>query len=257
MRLLVVGLSHRTAPIELRECVDFTRGGLDAALKALAVRGICQETVVLSTCNRAEVYAVTETRRRRLSASHGSSASITSSITARPPTHLYTRSGGDAARHLFRVAAGLDSLVVGEPQILGQVKAAYTDRQRPAVHRPAAQPAVPLVVRSRQARPQRDRARRRRGVGQLRGDRAGQEDLRQAVRSGRADSRRRRDGELTASHLNAQQVRHITIASRTLASAERLAGELGATAAAWTAVDDVLWHGATSWSPPPARPNRC
>ena len=58
MRLLAVGLSHRTAPVELRESVDFGRAGLDAALHALAARGISPETVVLSTCNRAEVYAI-------------------------------------------------------------------------------------------------------------------------------------------------------------------------------------------------------
>ena len=58
MRLLAVGLSHRTAPVELRESVDFGRAGLDTALHALAARGVSPETVVLSTCNRAEIYAV-------------------------------------------------------------------------------------------------------------------------------------------------------------------------------------------------------
>ena len=60
MRLLAVGLSHHTAPVELRETVDFSRAGLDAALQALASHAACPETVVLSTCNRAEIYAVAE-----------------------------------------------------------------------------------------------------------------------------------------------------------------------------------------------------
>jgi glutamyl-tRNA reductase len=125
MRLLVVGLSHRTAPIELRETVDFARGGLDVALKSLVDRGICQEAVVLSTCNRAEVYAVTGTAAdaEALALFFSEYHQLDHRETA---AHLYTRSGGDAALHLFRVASGLDSLVVGEPQILGQVKAAYT-----------------------------------------------------------------------------------------------------------------------------------
>ena len=61
MRLFAVGLSHRTAPVELRESVDFARGGVEAALAALASRGVGRELVVLSTCNRAEIYAVGDT----------------------------------------------------------------------------------------------------------------------------------------------------------------------------------------------------
>src|SRR5687767_12438989 len=111
MRLQAVGLSHRTAPIELRESVDFTRGGLDAALKALSAQGICQESVVLSTCNRSEVYAVTESASDadRIAAFFSTYHQLDSRRTV---DHLYTLSGGEAARHLFRVAAGLDSLVV-------------------------------------------------------------------------------------------------------------------------------------------------
>src|SRR5262245_9403200 len=125
MRLFAVGLSHRTAPVELRETVDFARGGLDVALSALASRGIGREMVVLSTCNRAEIYAVGEgdavgdALGRFFSEYH----SVPHPAMAE---HLYQRRGAEAARHLFRVAAGLESLVVGEPQILGQVKEAFT-----------------------------------------------------------------------------------------------------------------------------------
>jgi glutamyl-tRNA reductase len=176
MRLLVVGLSHRTAPIELRECVDFARGGLEVALKALAVQAISQESVVLSTCNRAEVYAVVDSdvAGDRIARFFSEYHQLEHRETVE---HLYTLSGGDAARHLFRVAAGLDSLVVGEPQILGQVKSAYTVASDLQLTGPL-EPAVPLVVRRREARALRDGAGRRRGLGQLRGDRAGQEDLR-------------------------------------------------------------------------------
>ena len=130
MRLFAVGLSHRTAPVDLRECVDFARGGLDTALSALASQGVGREVVVLSTCNRAEIYAVGDT-----DATADGVGRFFSEYHKLPHAavaeHLYHRRGADAARHLFRVAAGLDSLVVGEPQILGQVKAAYSTASDP------------------------------------------------------------------------------------------------------------------------------
>ena len=125
MRLFAIGLSHRTAPVDLRECVDFARDGVDAALSALASRGVGPEVVVLSTCNRAEIYAVGESdaTAERVGRFFSEYHNVPH---ARLAEHLYLRRGAEAARHLFRVAAGLDSLVVGEPQILGQVKAAYS-----------------------------------------------------------------------------------------------------------------------------------
>src|SRR6266852_6126289 len=125
MHLLLVGLSHRTAPIELRERVDFHARGIDRAVQALAARGAAREVVVLSTCNRAEVYTacddLTGTRAdvvNFMSDFHGVERSALA-------PHTYEVVDLQVARHLFRVAAGLDSLVVGEPQILGQVKEAH------------------------------------------------------------------------------------------------------------------------------------
>ncbi|MFP5378377.1 MAG: glutamyl-tRNA reductase, partial [Vicinamibacteria bacterium] len=125
MHLLLVGVSHRTAPVELRERLDFSSRGLDEAATALARRPEAQEAAVVSTCNRAEMYVVCEDVERAhadlltfLCEFHGVG-------TDEVRDHVYQRVDTDAARHLFRVAAGLDSLVVGEPQILGQVKDAY------------------------------------------------------------------------------------------------------------------------------------
>ncbi|MEO7274337.1 MAG: glutamyl-tRNA reductase [Vicinamibacterales bacterium] len=239
MRLLVVGLSHRTAPIELRETVDFARGGLDAALTSLADRGICQEAVVLSTCNRAEVYAVTDTAADadRLAHFFSEYHQLDHRETA---AHLYSRSGGDAALHLFRVAAGLDSLVVGEPQILGQVKAAY----QTAADRQFTGPLLNRLFHSSFATGKRVRTETGLGEGavsisyaaialakKIFGKLSGLGVL--IIGAGEMAA-------LTATHLRSQQVRQLTIASRTLASAERLAKELDATAAPWTAIDDVL-----------------
>src|SRR6266446_5595639 len=129
MHLLLVGLSHRTAPIELRERVDF-QGRLEPALRALAARGSAIEAVVLSTCNRAELYAACEdvaAARVDLAAFVGEFHGIDRTEVA---PHVYDLTDLDAAEHLFRVAAGLDSLVMGEPQILGQVKDAHTTANR-------------------------------------------------------------------------------------------------------------------------------
>jgi glutamyl-tRNA reductase len=115
--LHLVGLSHKSAPVAVREKVALGADELKDALAALAARPGVGEVMVVSTCNRVECYvygeAVEEARQFFLSRT-GDAAG-----------HLYEHSGRDAVRHLFRVAASLDSMVVGEPQILGQVKEAY------------------------------------------------------------------------------------------------------------------------------------
>src|SRR5262245_57475860 len=125
MHVFLVGISHRTAPVELRERVDFQARGLARALQALAARGTAREAVVVSTCNRAEVYAAADDLPRAQTDLTGFVSDFHSVDPAELAPHIYHVADLDAARHLFRVAAGLDSLVVGEPQILGQVKEAH------------------------------------------------------------------------------------------------------------------------------------
>ncbi len=124
MHLVLVGLSHHTAALEVRERIGISRSMVPAALDRLANDG-CDDAVLLSTCNRTEVYAVTSdpaTTGERIIACLADYRGVArEDIDAA----LYVRTDADAARHLFRVAAGLDSLVVGEPEILGQVKDAY------------------------------------------------------------------------------------------------------------------------------------
>ena len=126
MHLLLVGTSHHSAPVDLRERVDFSRRGVPEALTVLdEIHGIT-EVVVLSTCNRSEIYVMCEDpshQRDALAAFMSAYHDVPESELA---PHLYSRLDADAVRHLFRVAAGLDALVVGEPQILGQVKDAFT-----------------------------------------------------------------------------------------------------------------------------------
>lgn len=118
--LLCLGLSHRTAPIALRERLHYSADTLKDTLNR---RVGWQELVLLSTCNRLELYAVARTED---SDSLIALIEDTSGV-PRPDfdSHLYYYSGADTVPHLFRVAAGLDSLILGEPQILGQVTHAY------------------------------------------------------------------------------------------------------------------------------------
>ena len=115
--LHLVGLSHKSAPVAVREKVALGGDDLKEALTGLAARPGVGEVMVVSTCNRVECYVYGESLEE---ARH-----FFLSRTGEAEGHLYERSGREAVRHLFRVAASLDSMVVGEPQILGQVKEAY------------------------------------------------------------------------------------------------------------------------------------
>ncbi len=123
MPFIALGLNHQTAPIALRETVAVEAGQLPEALKALQALDGVHEAALLSTCNRTEIYAQIDPGAEAqlmqwLSRQHGLSADSLK-------TYLYQHSDAEAIRHLFRVAAGLDSLILGEPQILGQVKTAW------------------------------------------------------------------------------------------------------------------------------------
>jgi len=125
MKLLITGVSHRTAPVEVRERLAFRDDTLPAALADLKSRDGVSEAVILSTCNRVEITLTTEDScdPREIVDSFLSDHKSISAKSIGP--HLYRHEGRDAIHHLFRVAASLDSMVVGEPQILGQLKVAY------------------------------------------------------------------------------------------------------------------------------------
>ncbi|MET1003471.1 MAG: glutamyl-tRNA reductase [Acidimicrobiia bacterium] len=125
MSLIVVGLNHRTVPVELLERMTVPEVVLPKALHDLAARENLLETVVLSTCNRTEIYAVCT----RFHAAVGDVAEFLAAYSGADPAdftdHLYTYYDDAAVTHLFSVAAGLDSMIVGESEILGQVKDAW------------------------------------------------------------------------------------------------------------------------------------
>jgi glutamyl-tRNA reductase len=123
MTLLAVGLNHKTAPVEIRERLAFGPDILAGALRSLAEDPALSEGAILSTCNRTEIYCVFNGTRREsladwLGRFHGLEAE-------RIAPYLYTHVDRAAVIHLLEVASGLDSMVLGEPQILGQVKSAF------------------------------------------------------------------------------------------------------------------------------------
>ncbi len=123
--ILIVGVTHHTAPVEIRERLTFDNGTLEDALRRLRTLGSISEGVILSTCNRVEIVAATPDGDVAVEALIGFLAAGEHTARERLAEHLSVYRGRDAVRHLFRVAASLDSMVVGEPQILGQLKELY------------------------------------------------------------------------------------------------------------------------------------
>ncbi len=125
MKLLVAGVSHKTAPVEVRERLAFAETALPAALRDLVSRQGVVEAMLLSTCNRVEITVSTDDATdpaAAICAFLQESREVTPAVLG---PSLYQHEGRQAIHHLFRVASSLDSMVVGEPQILGQLKAAY------------------------------------------------------------------------------------------------------------------------------------
>lgn len=130
MTLLALGINHKTAPVSLRERVTFSPESIDQALASLLQQPLVQGGVVLSTCNRTELYLSVEQQENL----HEQLIAWLCNYHKLSPDEvkksLYWHHGNDAVSHLMRVASGLDSLVLGEPQILGQVKKAFAESQR-------------------------------------------------------------------------------------------------------------------------------
>jgi glutamyl-tRNA reductase len=147
--IAVVGLSHKTAPIAVREKLAISREQIPGLLAEVAARASVGEAMLISTCNRAELV---------VAARQGSEAELSSvareaaeALALRAPDvgrHLYSHVGASGVRHLFRVAASLDSLVLGEPQILGQVKDAFQVARGAGTIGPILHRAVPRALRA-------------------------------------------------------------------------------------------------------------
>ena len=234
MSLVVVGINHRTAPVEVREKVVFDSTHLPDALRALA-DGVARENVIVSTCNRTELYCVTDEPRALgagLERYHGLGHSLGQS--------LYELVDERAVEHAFAVASGLDSMVLGEPQILGQLKDAYRAAQDTGT-------AGPLLNRLFQATfsvAKRVRTETRVGanavsvasaaVGLARQIFAGFEQH-TALLVGAGETI-----ALAARHLHAQGLKRMIIANRSLDRAQLLAAEFNASAITLDALPNHL-----------------
>src|ERR1043166_7193543 len=123
--IVVLGLSHHSSPVALRERFAFAEARIPAVLQLLREQGIADEAVILSTCNRVEIYAATSLDPAA-AAAELKSFLVTCHEYRDPLTdEIYFHSEPQSVHHLFRVACGLDSMVLGETEILGQLKQAY------------------------------------------------------------------------------------------------------------------------------------
>ena len=240
MHLFLLGVSHHTAPVDLRERVDFSKRGIVTALRELALRPTPAESVVLTTCNRSEIYAACEDADRARDDLAGFMSRFHDVPEAELAPHLYARTDGEVAQHLFRVAAGLDSLVVGEPQIFGQVKDAYATAAAEQCTGALLNKLFPWSF----AVGKRVRADTGLGEGavsvsfaaislarKIFGNLKGLSVL--VVGAGEM-------AELTAVHLQSQQVKRIAVTSRTRTRAWELAGKVGGAAVDWSSIDREL-----------------
>lgn len=123
--IVLIGLNHNTAPVELRECIAISEGDTRSALARLADLPVMDEAILLSTCNRVEVLLVSKTPDKAIQETKRFLSRFNDLPLKRFETSLYIHQGDEAVRHIFRVASSLDSMVLGEPQILGQIKSAY------------------------------------------------------------------------------------------------------------------------------------
>ncbi len=232
MTLWVLGLNHQTAPVDLRERVAFAGDALPQALAALRALPDVAEAALLSTCNRTELYAIAE--------DGGVLAQWLDSHAPGLHGYLYQHHDADAVRHLFRVATGLDSMVLGEPQILGQVKDAWAAaREHHALGN-----RLDRLFQQTFSVAKRARTDTRVGANPI-------SVASTAVRLAQNSFARLSEStvllvgagetiELAARHLSEGRVRRLVIANRTLAHAQTLASQHGGYAIPLTELDRHL-----------------
>ncbi len=240
MDVILVGLNHKTAPVSLRECLAFGPDDLSRAVAALSETPPLSEALLLSTCNRVEVAAATEDPQAGLAAVKAFLAREKNLSPSDFENALYAFSGDEAVRHVFRVAASLDSLVVGEPQILGQIK----DSFRVAAREKAA--GVILNRLFHRTFSVAKRVRKETGIGdravsvsyaavelarKIFGDLAGKRAL--LIGAGEM-------AELAVEHLLRNHVAGVTVANRTLARGLALAERFGGNAVGFDELSDAL-----------------
>lgn len=238
MQLLAIGLNHHTAPLAIRERLAFPAETLTAALAQLVESHAAREATIVSTCNRTELYCATtqpEEVLRWLVGYHGMALHEVA-------PYLYQLDAAETARHAFRVASGLDSMVLGETQILGQIKDAVRTAERAGTMGSLLNGlfqktfAVAKDVRSQTAV----------GASSVSMAAAGVKLAEQIFASvGELNVLFIGAGEmieLVATHFAARQPQKLTVANRTLERGQRLAAEFGGNAITLSELPEQLQH---------------
>ncbi|MCB1692999.1 MAG: glutamyl-tRNA reductase [Pseudomonadales bacterium] len=238
MDLLTVGINHRTAPVALREKIAFTAEQLGEALRDLKAAAQMEELAILSTCNRTEIYAVNP--RKETSTVVEWLAAYHDLPLGELMNSIYVHDTDASLRHLLRVAAGLDSMVLGEPQILGQVKDCFAQAKANGTLGPTLDRLSQNTYRVAK------RVRSNTAIGQTPVSVASiAVDLARQLFSdiGRCHVTLIGAGEtieLVGRHLRQAGARHLVIANRTLANATSLADELDGDAATLSELPALL-----------------
>jgi glutamyl-tRNA reductase len=236
MSIVVIGLNHRTAPVEVRERVVFDAGRLPEALHNLCARPGVQEGLIVSTCNRTEMYCVVDGGEPALpdwlASFHDTGVRL--------DEHCYELHGPAAIQHAFAVASGLDSLILGEPQILGQLKDAY----RAAHEAGTAGPLLNRLFQATFAVAKRVRTETRVGASAVSVASAAVQ-LARRIFAGFEQHTALLIGagemiELAGRHLHAQGLKRMIIANRSLNRAQGLALEFKASAITLDALNEHL-----------------
>jgi len=244
VEIVLIGLNHRTAPVELRERVSFTEEAARLASEQLRSRGMLSETLVLSTCNRSELYGVppesAASAKESASAIELFLATFHKVEPAQLNGSLYRRHDREAVRHLFRVAAGLDSMMLGEAEILGQIREAY----RIAVDHGGTGPVLNRMFQSALEVGKRVRAETQISTGPMSGAFAGVKLAERIFGSLRSHSAlilgAGSTGEQVVAHLRDRGIARLGVANRSRHRAIDLAQQFGAEVVDWDALDSAL-----------------
>lgn len=238
--LVAIGLNHKSAPVELRERLAVPETDQVRLLERLRNEAGLSEVMLVSTCNRVEIFGVSG---RRGSDGSEAVAALAAARGVDPHLlegHVFVRASGDAARHIFRVAASLESLVVGEPQILGQVKDAYGRAKESGVVGPVLDRCLSLAFKSaKRVRSETDIARGGASVPSV------AVDLARSIFGELSDSSVLIVGagemaEQAAVHLQAAGVTELVVVNRSADRGERLASKIGGYYEPWDNLDAQL-----------------
>lgn len=240
MVLFLVGINHKTAPLVVRERLAFGESGLESSLAELRGLGAIREGVILSTCNRTEIYVATPDLRQARQQLIGFLAGARGLEPEAFTHHLYSHAEREAVAHLFAVASGLDSMIPGENQVLGQVRKAWESAHQAGASGPVLDRLFPWAVRV--GRRARSRTRINQGAASV--SHAAVELARTLL----GDLARRtvlvlgagKMSELTLRHLTHFGVQRVSVSNRTDERARELARRCGVHAVPFEDLDRTL-----------------